>query len=41
MVTVPMISPVILFNMILSLVLSIQYFTQAQVIESPPGSPVE
>ena len=25
--------------MILSLVLSIQYFTQAQVIESPPGSP--
>lgn len=39
MVTVPMISPVILFNMILSLVLSIQYFTQAQVIESPPGSP--
>ena len=38
-VTVPMISPVILFNVILSLVLSIQYFTQAQVIESPPGSP--
>jgi multiple sugar transport system permease protein len=38
-VTIPMISPVILFNMILSLVLSIQYFTQAQVIESPPGSP--
>jgi multiple sugar transport system permease protein len=38
-VTIPMISPVILFNVILSLVLSIQYFTQAQVIESPPGSP--
>jgi multiple sugar transport system permease protein len=39
LVTIPMISPVILFNAILSLVLSIQYFTQAQVIESPPGSP--
>jgi len=38
-VTIPMISPVILFNVVLSLVLSIQYFTQAQVIESPPGSP--
>jgi multiple sugar transport system permease protein len=38
-VTIPMISPVILFNVILSLVLSIQYFTQAQVIETPPGSP--
>ena len=38
-VTIPMISPIILFNVILSLVLSIQYFTQAQVIESPPGSP--
>ena len=38
-VTIPMISPVILFNLIMSLVLSIQYFTQAQVIESPPGSP--
>jgi multiple sugar transport system permease protein len=38
-VTIPMISPVILFNVILSLVLAIQYFTQAQVIESPPGSP--
>jgi ABC-type sugar transport system permease subunit len=38
-VTVPMISPVILFNVVLSLVLSIQYFTQAQVIENPPGSP--
>ncbi len=34
-----MISPVILFNLIMSLVVSIQYFTQAQVIESPPGSP--
>ena len=34
-----MISPIILFNVILSLVLSIQYFTQAQVIETPPGSP--
>jgi multiple sugar transport system permease protein len=38
-ITIPMISPVILFNVILSLVLSTQYFTQAQVIESPPGSP--
>jgi multiple sugar transport system permease protein len=38
-VTIPMISPVILLNMILALVTSIQYFTQAQVIESPPGSP--
>jgi multiple sugar transport system permease protein len=38
-VTIPMISPVILFNVVLSLVLSIQYFTQAQVIENPPGSP--
>jgi multiple sugar transport system permease protein len=38
-VTLPMISPVILFNVILSLVLSIQYFTQAQVIESPAGGP--
>jgi multiple sugar transport system permease protein len=38
-ITIPMISPVILFNAIMSLVLSIQYFTQAQVIETPPGSP--
>jgi len=38
-ITIPMISPVILFNVVLSLVLSIQYFTQAQVIEAPPGSP--
>ncbi len=38
-VTIPMISPVILLNMILALVTSIQYFTQAQVIETPPGSP--
>src|ERR1700683_463543 len=38
-ITIPMISPVILFNVIMSLVLSIQYFTQAQVIESPAGSP--
>jgi multiple sugar transport system permease protein len=38
-ITIPMISPVILFNTIMSLVLSIQYFTQAQVIETPPGSP--
>ena len=38
-VTIPMISPIILFNVILPLVLSIQYFTQAQVIESPPGGP--
>jgi multiple sugar transport system permease protein len=38
-VTIPMISPIILFNVILALVLAIQYFTQAQVIESPAGSP--
>ena len=38
-VTLPQISPVILFNLILSLVISIQYFTQAQVIETPAGSP--
>src|SRR6202046_2443492 len=38
-ITPPMTSPVILFNVMLSLVLSNQYFTQAQVIESPPGSP--
>ena len=38
-VSIPMISPVILFNVIMSLVLSVQYFTQAQVIETPPGSP--
>ena len=33
-VTLPMISPVILFNVILQLVLCISYFTQAQVIEA-------
>jgi multiple sugar transport system permease protein len=33
-ITLPMISPVILFNGILQLVLCISYFTQAQVIES-------
>jgi multiple sugar transport system permease protein len=33
-ITLPMISPVILFNVILQLVLCISYFTQAQVIES-------
>jgi multiple sugar transport system permease protein len=33
-VTVPMISPVILFNVILQLVLCVAYFTQAQVIEN-------
>ncbi len=38
-VTIPMISPIILFNVILALVLAIQYFTQAQVIETPAGSP--
>jgi multiple sugar transport system permease protein len=38
-VTLPMISPVILFNVVLALVLSIQYFTQAQIIENPAGSP--
>jgi multiple sugar transport system permease protein len=38
-VTLPMISPIILFNVVLALVTSIQYFTQADIIESPPGSP--
>jgi multiple sugar transport system permease protein len=39
-ITIPMISPVILFNVILQLVLCISYFTQAQVIESAdPGGP--
>ena len=33
-VTIPMISPVILFNVILQLVLCVSYFTQAQVIEN-------
>jgi multiple sugar transport system permease protein len=33
-VTLPMLSPVILFNVILQLVLCIAYFTQAQVIEN-------
>ncbi|MDA8291957.1 MAG: sugar ABC transporter permease [Actinomycetota bacterium] len=33
-VTIPLISPVILFNVIQQLVLCISYFTQAQVIES-------
>ena len=33
-ITIPMISPVILFNVILQLVLCIAYFTQAQVIEN-------
>jgi multiple sugar transport system permease protein len=33
-VTLPMISPVILFNAVLQLVLCISYFTQAQVIEN-------
>ena len=33
-VTLPMISPVVLFNVILQLVLCISYFTQAQVIEN-------
>jgi multiple sugar transport system permease protein len=33
-ITLPMISPVILFNVILQLVLCIAYFTQAQVIEA-------
>ena len=33
-VTLPMISPVILFNVILQLVLCIAYFTQAQIIEN-------
>ena len=39
-VTVPMISPVILFTVILQLVLCVSYFTQAQVIENgQPGGP--
>lgn len=33
-VTLPMISPIILFNVVLQLVLCVSYFTQAQVIES-------
>ncbi len=33
-ITIPMISPVILFNVVLQLVLCISYFTQAQVIEN-------
>lgn len=33
-ITLPMISPVILFNVILQLVLCVSYFTQAQVIEN-------
>jgi multiple sugar transport system permease protein len=33
-ITLPMISPIILFNVILQLVICISYFTQAQVIES-------
>jgi multiple sugar transport system permease protein len=33
-VTLPMISPIILFNVVLQLVLCVNYFTQAQVIES-------
>jgi multiple sugar transport system permease protein len=33
-VTIPMISPIILFNVVLQLVLCVSYFTQAQVIES-------
>lgn len=33
-ITIPMISPVILFNVILQLVLCVSYFTQPQVIES-------
>jgi multiple sugar transport system permease protein len=41
-VTLPMISPIILFNGVLQLVLCVSYFTQAQVIESQdvggPGS---
>lgn len=39
-VTLPMISPVILFTVILQLVLCVSYFTQAQVIENgQPGGP--
>ena len=33
-VTLPLISPIILFNVVLQLVLCVSYFTQAQVIES-------
>ena len=33
-ITLPMLSPIILFNVVLQLVLCVSYFTQAQVIES-------
>jgi multiple sugar transport system permease protein len=36
-VTIPMISPVILFTLVLQLVICVSYFTQAQVIESGSG----
>ncbi len=40
-ITVPMLSPVILFNVIIALVGSIQYFTQAMVLTGPLGDPLE
>ena len=40
-ITVPMLSPVILFNVVIALVGSIQYFTQAMVLTGPLGDPLE
>jgi multiple sugar transport system permease protein len=40
-ITVPMLSPVILFNVIIALVGSIQYFTQAMVLTGPLGDPLQ
>ena len=38
-VTLPMLSPVILFNLIMGLIGSFQYFTQAYVISNGTGGP--
>ncbi|MEA2621971.1 MAG: multiple sugar transport system permease protein [Chloroflexota bacterium] len=38
-VTLPMISPVILYNLIISLIAAFQYFTQAYVISNGTGDP--
>jgi multiple sugar transport system permease protein len=38
-VTLPMLSPVILFNVVLGLIGSFQYFTQAYVMTQGPGGP--
>ena len=40
-ITVPMLSPVILFNVIIALVGSIQYFTQAMILTGPLGDPLQ